>query len=109
MSVLLTQANGQSIVHETIYEGRLFWTEELNRMGAHIAMCDPHRVVISGPSKLGGREIESPDLRAGMGLLTAALIAKGRTVLRNIYQIDRGYEKIEERLQKIGADIRRVN
>ncbi len=107
MSILLTQANGQSIVHETIYEGRLFWTEDLNRMGAHIAMCDPHRVVISGPSKLRGREIESPDIRAGMGLLTAALIAKGKTILRNIYQIDRGYEKIEERLQKIGADIKR--
>jgi UDP-N-acetylglucosamine 1-carboxyvinyltransferase len=107
MSILLTQANGQSIVHETIYEGRLFWTEDLNRMGAHIAMCDPHRIVISGPSKLRGREIESPDIRAGMGLLTAALIAKGKTILRNIYQVDRGYEKIEERLQKIGADIKR--
>jgi len=107
MSILLTQAEGQSIVHETIYEGRLFWTEDLNRMGAHIAMCDPHRVVISGPSKLRGREIESPDIRAGMGLLTAALIAKGKTILRNIYQVDRGYEKIEERLKAIGADIKR--
>ncbi len=107
ISTLLTQAEGQSIIHETIYEGRLFWTEELNRMGAHIAMCDPHRIVISGPSKLRGREIESPDIRAGMGLLAAALIAKGKTVLRNIYQVDRGYERIEERLQKIGADIKR--
>jgi UDP-N-acetylglucosamine 1-carboxyvinyltransferase len=107
MSILLTQAEGQSIVHETIYEGRLFWTEDLNRMGAHIAMCDPHRVVISGPSRLRGRDIESPDIRAGMGLLTAALIAKGRSILRNVYQVDRGYEKIEERLQKIGADIKR--
>lgn len=108
MSVLLTQAAGQSIVHETIYEGRLFWTEDLSRMGAHIAMCDPHRIVISGPSKLRGRDIESPDIRAGMGFVVAALIAKGKTILRNVYQIDRGYEKIEERLQKIGADIRRI-
>lgn len=107
--VLLTQSDGQSIVHETIYEGRLFWTEELSRMGAHVVMSDPHRVVVSGPSNLKGREIDSPDLRAGMGLLTAALIAKGKTTLSNIYQIDRGYEKIEERLQKIGADIKRNN
>jgi UDP-N-acetylglucosamine 1-carboxyvinyltransferase len=107
ISTLLTQAEGQSIVHETIYEGRLFWTEDLNRMGAHIAMCDPHRIVISGPSKLRARDIDSPDIRAGMGLLAAALIAKGKSILRNIYQVDRGYEKIEERLRRIGADIQR--
>lgn len=107
-SVLLTQASGQSLVHETIFEGRLTWTEELKRMGADILNLDPHRIEIRGPVKLRGREIESPDLRAGMAYIIAALCAKGRSVINNIYQVDRGHEKIEERLQKIGADIKRV-
>lgn len=106
--VLLTQARGSGLVHETIYEGRLLWTEELKRMGANIRTYDPHRVEIKGPTKLRGREIESPDIRAGMAYLIAALCAKGKSVINNVYQIDRGYEKIEERLKKIGADIRRI-
>ena len=108
LCVLLTQAGGQALVHETIYEGRLNWTDELKRMGASILNLDPHRIEIKGPTKLKGREIESPDLRAGMAYVIAALCAKGRSVVNNIYQIDRGYEKIEERLQKIGADIHRI-
>src|SRR3989344_3754792 len=108
LSVLLTQAEGQALVHETIYEGRLSWTEELKRMGANILNLDPHRIEIRGPTELRGREIESPDLRAGMAYVIAALCAKGTSVINNIYQIDRGYEKIEERLKKLGADIRRV-
>ncbi|OGZ71365.1 MAG: UDP-N-acetylglucosamine 1-carboxyvinyltransferase [Candidatus Staskawiczbacteria bacterium RIFCSPLOWO2_01_FULL_37_25b] len=108
LCVLLTQAEGQALVHETIYEGRLNWTDELKRMGASILSLDPHRIEIKGPTKLKGREIESPDLRAGMAYIIAALCSKGSSVVNNIYQIDRGYEKIEERLQKIGADIRRV-
>lgn len=106
--VLLTQSNGHGLVHETIYEGRLLWTEELKRMGADIHTYDPHRIEIKGPTTLRGREIESPDIRAGMAYLIAALTAKGKSVINNVYQIDRGYEKIEERLRKIGADIKRI-
>ncbi len=107
--VLLTQSKGHGLIHETIYEGRLMWTEDLKRMGADIRTYDTHRIEVKGATKLRGREIESPDIRAGMAYLIAALCAKGRSVINNVYQIDRGYEKIEERLQKLGADIiRRV-
>jgi len=106
--VLLTQSRGNGLVHETIYEGRLAWTEDLKRMGADIHTFDPHRIEIKGPTKLRGREVESPDIRAGMAYVIAALCAQGKSVINNIYQIDRGYEKIEERLRKIGADIRRI-
>ncbi len=106
--VLLTQSKGSGLVHETIYEGRLTWTEELKRMGADIHTYDPHRIEIKGPTRLRGREIESPDIRAGMAYLIAALCANGSSTINNIYQIDRGYEKIEERLRNIGADIKRT-
>lgn len=107
-TVLLTQAQGLSLVHEVVFEGRLFYTDMLSQMGANIIMCDPHRVIVQGPTKLYGRKLTSPDLRAGFAMVLAALIAQGQTEIDNIYQIDRGYEKIEERLQQIGADIRRV-
>lgn len=106
--VLMTQAKGTSLVHETIYDRRLIWTDMLSQMGANIIMCDPHRVVISGPSKLYGKKLISPDIRAGIGLVIAALIAKGTTEIDNIYQIDRGYERLDYRLRKLGADIVRV-
>ena len=106
--VLLSQTEGQGLVHETIYEGRLLWLDELKRMGANVLTFDPHRVSIQGPTKLKGREIESPDLRAGMAYLIAALCSEGQSIINNVYQIDRGYEKIEERLRKIGADIKRI-
>jgi len=106
--VLLTQAEGQGLVHETIFESRLFWLDDLKRMGASVLMHDPHRISIQGPTKLRAREIESPDLRAGMAYLIAALCSKGQSTINNIYQIDRGYEKIEDRLKKIGADIKRI-
>ena len=109
LSVLLTQAKGLSMVHETIFEGRLFYTDMLNRMGANIILCDPHRVVINGPSKLEGKDLESPDLRAGMALMIAAMVAKGESSIANIYQIDRGYSNIEKRLINIGAKIKRIN
>lgn len=108
-TVLMTQAKGISLIHETIFEGRLFYTDILNQMGAKIIMCDPHRVIVQGPTKLYGRSLLSPDLRAGIALVIAALIAKGESVIENIYQIDRGYEKIEERLQKLGANIKRIS
>lgn len=107
-SVLLTQAHGSALVHETIFEGRLFFTDKLNKMGANIVLCDPHRVIIQGPTPLRGTTLESPDIRAGLALLMAGLVANGKTRLENIYQIDRGYERIEERLRNIGADIKRV-
>jgi len=107
-TVLLTQATGMSLVFETIFEGRLIYTDKLVQMGAKIIMCDPHRVIVNGPSKLYGRKLESPDLRAGFALVLAGLIAEGVTEIDNIYQIDRGYEKIEERLRALGADISRV-
>lgn len=107
--VLMTQVKGNSLVHETIYDRRLIWTDMLSQMGANITMCDPHRVLVSGPSKLYGKKLISPDIRAGIGLVIAALMAKGDTEIDNIYQIDRGYEKLDERLRKIGADIVRVD
>lgn len=107
-TVLLTQAEGMSLVHETIFDGRLFYTDILNNMGARIVMCDPHRVVISGPAKLYGQKIVSPDIRAGMALILASLAAEGKSTIDNIEHIDRGYENVEERLRKLGADIVRV-
>lgn len=106
-TVLLTQAQGVSLVHETIFEGRLFYTDKLNQMGAKIIMCDPHRVIVTGPTPLYGRHLESPDLRGGLALILAGLIAKGQTIVDNIYQVDRGYERIEERLQAVGARLER--
>ena len=108
LGVLATQTEGPTLIHDPLYEGRLKYLEELNKMGADIIFCDPHRAVINGPTPLEGIEIPSPDLRAGAALLIAGLIAKGTTTINNIYQIDRGYEKIEERLQKLGADIKRI-
>jgi len=108
-TVLMTQAQGLSLIHETIFEGRLFYTDLLNQMGANIIMADPHRVIVQGPTELTGRCLISPDIRAGIALIIAALIARGQSVIENIYQIDRGYEKIEERMQKLGADIQRVD
>ena len=77
-------------------------------MGAPITMCTPHRIIVEGPTPLKGREMESPDLRAGLAFVLAGLVANGNSVIHNIYQIDRGYERIEERLQKLGADIKRI-
>jgi len=107
-TVLLTQAQGMSLVHETIYEGRLFFTDLLVRMGANLVLCDPHRVVINGPSKLRGKKVESPDIRAGLAMLIAGLMAEDETEIGNIEQIDRGYEKIDTRLNKLGANIKRL-
>jgi UDP-N-acetylglucosamine 1-carboxyvinyltransferase len=107
-TLLATQARGASLVHDSIFENRFMFADALNLMGADIKLNDSHRVTVNGPSKLFGRKIVSPDLRAGITLVLAALIANGKTKIENIYQIDRGYEKIEERLQKLGADIKRV-
>ncbi|HPD07639.1 UDP-N-acetylglucosamine 1-carboxyvinyltransferase [Patescibacteria group bacterium] len=108
-TVLMTQAHGLSIIHETIYDRRLLFTDMLTQMGANIIMCDPHRVVVNGPTPLHGRKLTSPDLRAGMAMVIAALIADGTTEIDNIYQIERGYEAIAERLQTIGANIHKID
>jgi UDP-N-acetylglucosamine 1-carboxyvinyltransferase len=106
--ILATQAEGQTLLHDTLFEGRFNYIGEIKRMGANAKVVDMHQVMITGPEKLKGKLIKSFDLRAGASLIIAALLAKGKTVIEDIYQVDRGYEKIEDRLQKIGADIKRV-
>ena len=105
--VLATQAKGETLIFDTIFEGRFNYIGELQKMGAEAKILDPHRAIISGPTKLSGKTITSFDLRSGATLIIAALLARGKTVIRDIYQVDRGYEKIEERLRKLGADIKR--
>lgn len=107
-AVLMTQAQGQSTIFETIFDGRFNYIEDLNRMGAQITIHNPHRIAVEGPTALHGREIESPDLRAGLGFVLAACIAKGRSKINNVYLIDRGYENIDARLRLLGASIERV-
>jgi UDP-N-acetylglucosamine 1-carboxyvinyltransferase len=106
---IATQATGTIMIFEKMFETRLVFTDKLVMMGARIVLCDPHRAVISGPARLRGMKMESPDIRAGMSLLTAALAADGRSVIQNVHQIDRGYERIDERLRALGADIQRVS
>ncbi|MEA3463489.1 MAG: UDP-N-acetylglucosamine 1-carboxyvinyltransferase [Patescibacteria group bacterium] len=108
-TVLMTQANGASLIHETIYDRRLVYTDMLMQMGADIIMCDPHRAVVNGPTQLQGKKLTSPDLRAGIAMIVAGLIAKGETEINNIYQIDRGYEDIDGKLRALGADVKRVD
>ncbi len=103
-----TQAWGTVLVFEKMFENRLFFVDKLVSMGARIIVCDPHRVVVSGPSRLYGQRLTSPDIRAGMAMLIAALCAKGQSVIGNVAEIDRGYERIDERLRAVGAQIERV-
>ena len=104
---LATQCEGSVMVHEWMFENRLIFTDKLVLMGADITLCDPHRAIVSGPSKLRGERVDSPDIRAGMAMLIAALCAEGRSEIGNINQIDRGYERIDERLRALGAQIER--
>jgi len=106
--VLMTQAEGQALIHETIYDRRLQYVDMLSQMNAKINSCDPHRVFVSGPTKLYGKKLTSPDLRAGIAMIIAGLTAEGKTTIDNIYQIDRGYENIDKRLKKLGANIKRI-
>jgi UDP-N-acetylglucosamine 1-carboxyvinyltransferase len=111
MSIALTvatQARGTVLFHEKMFESRLFFVDKLVAMGAHIVLCDPHRAVVIGPAQLHGEQMESPDIRAGMALLIASLCARGKSIIRNIGQIDRGYERIEQKLLELGAHIERV-
>lgn len=106
---LLVKAEGKSLIHDPLYENRFNYVQQLRKMGADIEIVDPHRAFIYGPKNLSGLAIESWDIRAGASLIVAGLMAKGKTTIENIFQIDRGYEKIEERLQKLGADIKRIS
>src|SRR5207342_331070 len=98
-----TQAAGTVIIFEKMFENRLFFVDKLVTMGARIILCDPHRAVVSGPAKLYGERMETPDIRAGMAMLIASLCAEGRSTIGNVRQIDRGYERIDERLRELGA------
>jgi UDP-N-acetylglucosamine 1-carboxyvinyltransferase len=105
---LATQSEGTVLIFEKMFENRLIFTDKLVLMGANVILCDPHRAVISGPAQLHGARLESPDIRAGMAMLIAALCAEGVSEIGNIVQIDRGYERIDERLRALGARIERV-
>ncbi len=109
MTVVATQVTGTVLIFEKMFESRMFFVDKLIGMGARITLCDPHRAVISGPSILHGDELVSPDVRAGMALLIAALSAQGDSIIRNVYQIERGYEHLVERLQGLGAHITRCD
>jgi len=106
--VLATQAEGITMIHDPMFEGRLKYLEELNQMAAKIVICDPHRALVFGKTKLFGKDIKTYDLRGGAALILAALAASGKSTIDNVYQIDRGYERLEERLQKLGAKIERM-
>jgi len=103
-----TQARGSVLFHDWMYPGRMYFTDKLVGMGAHIVLCDPHRVIVTGPTKLYGEKMESPDIRAGMALLLAALAVPGKSTIRNVGQIDRGYERVDEKLRDLGAKIERL-
>jgi UDP-N-acetylglucosamine 1-carboxyvinyltransferase len=106
--VTATQCNGLVLMHEKMFESRMFFVDKLIAMGARIVLCDPHRVLVSGPSSLRGARVESPDIRAGMAMLLAAMCAEGTSTIHNARQIERGYERIDQRLNALGAKITRV-
>lgn len=106
--VAATRCRGTVLIHEKMFESRMFFVDKVVAMGARIVLCDPHRAVVVGPTRLVGRRLESPDIRAGMAMLIAALAAEGRSRIHNIRQIERGYERIDERLRGLGARIERV-
>lgn len=106
--VLATQSKGTVLFHDWMYPSRMFFTDKLVGMGAQIVLCDPHRCIVQGPTPLSGEKMESPDIRAGMALVLASLSAKGQSVIRNVGQIDRGYERVDEKLRSLGAKIERV-
>ena len=103
--VVATQSKGSMLFHDWMYPSRMYFTDKLVSMGAQIVLCDPHRCIVQGPSQLYGEKLESPDIRAGMALVLAALSAKGTSVIRNVRQIDRGYENVEKKLLSLGANI----
>jgi UDP-N-acetylglucosamine 1-carboxyvinyltransferase len=107
--VVATQSRGSVLFHDWMYEGRMYFTDKLTSMGAQIVLCDPHRCIVNGPTELYPGSVDSPDIRAGLALVLAALGAEGESVIRNVAQIDRGYEQIDQKLLALGANIRREN
>ena len=107
-TAMATQAEGTVLIHEWMFPARMYWVGSLESMGARVVLCDPHRVVVIGPSQLYGGEVHSPDIRAGMALLAATMCAKGKSVMNNVEQIDRGYEDLDGRLRALGAKIERA-
>jgi UDP-N-acetylglucosamine 1-carboxyvinyltransferase len=107
--VVATQSQGSVLFHDWMYPSRMFFIDKLVNMGAHIVLCDPHRSIVQGPTTLFGEKMESPDIRAGMALVLAALAAEGQSIIGNIGQIDRGYERIDKKLRALGANIERIN
>jgi len=108
ITVVATQVEGTVLVHEKMFESRLFFVDKLIGMGAMIVLCDPHRAVVTGPSRLRGADLISPDVRAGMAMVLAALCAEGTSMIHNVYQIERGYESLCDRLSNLGARIERI-
>jgi UDP-N-acetylglucosamine 1-carboxyvinyltransferase len=106
--VLATQSKGTVLFHDWMYPSRMFFTDKLVGMGAQIVLCDPHRCIVQGPTQLYSEKMESPDIRAGMALVLASLSAKGKSVIRNVGQIDRGYERVDEKLRQLGASVERL-
>jgi UDP-N-acetylglucosamine 1-carboxyvinyltransferase len=106
--VVAIQSEGSILFHDWMYDNRMYFTDKLVGMGAQIVVCDPHRCIVQGPTKLIAENLESPDIRAGMALILAALAAKGTSVIRNISQVDRGYERVDQKLRSLGANIQRV-
>ncbi len=106
--VIATQAKGSILFHDWMYPSRMFFIDKLVGMGAQVVLCDPHRCIVTGPARLFGEKVESPDIRAGMALVLAALAADGRSQIRNIGQIDRGYDRVDEKLRSLGAKIERA-
>jgi len=104
-----TQMTGSVLFHDWMFSGRMYFTDKLVGMGARIILCDPYRCLVQGPTPLYAENLESPDIRAGMALLLAALAAKGESTIRNVGQIERGYERVDEKLRGLGAEIRRVS
>jgi UDP-N-acetylglucosamine 1-carboxyvinyltransferase len=108
ITVVATQVKGTVLIHEKMFESRMFFVDKLIGMGAHIVLCDPHRAVVSGPTRLTGSELQSPDVRAGMAMVIAAMTAEGKSQIDNVYQIERGYENIVSRLSSLGGRIKAV-
>lgn len=106
--VIATQSKGSILFHDWMYPSRMFFTDKLVSMGAQIVLCDPHRCIVQGPTQLNGELLESPDIRAGMALVLAALSAKGESVIGNVSQIDRGYQQVDQKLKSLGAEIERL-
>ncbi len=107
--MVATQSLGSMLFHDWMYPSRMFFIDKLVSMGAQVVLCDPHRCIVNGPTRLFNEKMESPDIRAGMALVLAALAADGVSTIRNVGQIDRGYERVDEKLRSLGAKIQRIS